>query len=182
MLPIAAAIAAVLDRFPNSLYVSTCGFITRDLYNAADRAENFYLVGSMGMAAPVGLGVALARPDKHVVVLDGDGSFAMNLSVLPMIAQQRPRLAHIVLDNGAHESTGGQAPVAVVDPAGLARAAGYGRASSVETVDGLLRAPCSDDGPSLIHVKCAKRGKAAGKRVELTPQQLVARFRAAATA
>lgn len=181
MLPISAAIAAVRDRFPDSLYVSTCGFITRDLYNLDDRPENFYLVGSMGMAAPVGLGVALARPDRHVVVLDGDGSFAMNLSVLPMIAEQRPRLLHVVLDNGAHESTGGQRPVAAADPAGLAVAAGYAAARTVDTIEGVREAPVAEYGPTLIHVHCAQRGTAAGKRVELTPQQLVERFRAAAT-
>ena len=182
MLSIHAAIIAVRERFPASLYISTCGFITRDLYNIADRPENFYLVGSMGMAAPVGLGVALARPERHVVVLDGDGSFAMNLGVLPMIAEQRPNLVHVVLDNGAHESTGGQRPVAVADPAGLAVAAGYRAAATVDSTQGLLEARCAPDGPTLIHVRCEQRGKAAGKRVELTPQQLVARFRAAAAA
>ncbi len=125
MFGIQDAITAVTEKYPSSLYVSTCGFITRDLYNLNDRPGNFYLVGSMGMAAPVGLGVALAQPGKHVVVLDGDGSFAMNLSVLPMIAEHGPDLVHVVLDNGAHESTGGQRPVRIGDPAALALAAGY---------------------------------------------------------
>jgi sulfopyruvate decarboxylase subunit beta len=182
VLPILEAIAAVRERFPASLYVSTCGFITRDLYNVADRPENFYLVGSMGMAAPVGLGVALARPDKHVVVFDGDGSFAMNLSVLPMIAEQRPNLVHVVLDNGVHESTGGQRPVAVPDPVALASAAGYPAAAAADTPQGIREARVAPDGPTLLHLRCAPRGKAAGQRVALTPQQLVARFRAAATA
>lgn len=176
------AIAAVRERCPTSLYVSTCGFISRDLYNLADGPENFYLVGSMGMAGPVGLGVALARPDKHVVVLDGDGSLAMNLGALPMIAQQCANLLHVVLDNGAHESTGGQRPVAIPDPAGLALAAGYRAAASVATALGVREATLAPDGPTLLHIHCALRGKAAGKRVELTPQQLVARFRTAATA
>ncbi|MFJ6213756.1 thiamine pyrophosphate-dependent enzyme [Streptomyces sp. NPDC092296] len=182
MLGIREAIAETVRRFPDSLTVSTCGFITRDLYNTADRPENFYLVGSMGMAAPVGLGVALARPDRYVVVLDGDGSFAMNLSVLPMIAEHRPALVHVVLDNGAHESTGGQRPVHIGDPAGLALAAGYAAAHCVATLEELRAAECAPDGPTLLHVRCARRGAGAGRRVEPTPQQLVARFRAAATA
>ncbi|MFD0530438.1 thiamine pyrophosphate-dependent enzyme [Kitasatospora arboriphila] len=175
MLGIQEAIVETTRKFPSSLYVSTCGFITRDLYNTADRPENFYLVGSMGMAAPVGLGVALARPGKQVVVLDGDGSFAMNLSVLPMIAEHRPNLVHVVLDNGVHESTGGQRPVQIGDPASLALAAGYAAAYTVDSAE-QLRQAVPADGPTLLHVRCAPRGAAAGKRVEWTPQQIVARF------
>ncbi|WP_406145219.1 thiamine pyrophosphate-dependent enzyme [Streptomyces sp. NBC_01012] len=182
MFGIQDAIRAVTEKYPTSLYVSTCGFITRDLFNIADRPQNFYLVGSMGMAAPVGLGVALARPDKHVVVLDGDGSFAMNLSVLPMIAEHAPDLVHVVLDNGLHESTGGQRPVRVGDPAALALAAGYRAAYSVDSGDELDDVRTERGVTSLVHVRCAPRGGHAGRRVEWTPQQLVSRFRAEAVA
>ncbi|MFD3515420.1 thiamine pyrophosphate-dependent enzyme [Streptomyces sp. NPDC058657] len=182
MFGIQDAIRAVTEKFPTSLYVSTCGFITRDLFNIADRPKNFYLVGSMGMAAPVGLGVALARPDKHVVVLDGDGSFAMNLSVLPMLAEHAPDLVHVVLDNGLHESTGGQRPVRIGDPVGLALAAGYAAAHSVGSARELAETRPAPGATSLLHVRCAPRGGHAGKRVEWTPQQLVERFRAEAVA
>ncbi|GAB3845663.1 hypothetical protein GCM10029963_24270 [Micromonospora andamanensis] len=178
-LEISAAITELVGRWPDSIYVSTCGYITRDLYNLADRPENFYLVGSMGMAAPVGLGVALAEPERHVVVFDGDGSFAMNLSILPMIGEHRPSLLHVVLDNGLHESTGGQRPVHVGDPVGLARAAGYASATSISDLAGLRALDPLPPGPALLHVRCAARGGSAGRRVELTPQELVARFRAA---
>ncbi|WP_031089078.1 thiamine pyrophosphate-dependent enzyme [Streptomyces sp. NRRL WC-3549] len=182
MFGIQDAIRAVTEKYPTSLYVSTCGFITRDLFGIADRPQNFYLVGSMGMAAPVGLGVALARPDKHVVVLDGDGSFAMNLSVLPMIAEHAPDLVHVVLDNGLHESTGGQRPVRIGDPAALALAAGYRAAHRVSSADEFEDVRTERGAPSLVHVRCAPRGAHAGRRVEWTPQQLVARFRAEAVA
>lgn len=182
MFGIQDAIRAVTEKFPTSLYVSTCGFITRDLYNTADRPKNFYLVGSMGMAAPVGLGVALARPDKHVVVLDGDGSFAMNLSVLPMIAEQASDLVHVVLDNGLHESTGGQRPVHIGDPAALALAAGYPDAHAVASADELAEVRPAPGVPSLLHIRCAPRGAHAGQRVQWTPQQVVERFRAEAIA
>jgi sulfopyruvate decarboxylase subunit beta len=178
-LEISTAMLELIRRYPSSIYVSTCGYITRDLYNLADRPENFYLVGSMGMAAPVGLGVALAEPTRHVVVFDGDGSFAMNLSILPMIAENRPNLVHVVLDNGLHESTGGQRPVHTGNPAGIALAAGYADAHSVGTLAELRAVDTATVGPSLVHVRCAPRGQAAGKRVELTPQELVARFRTA---
>ncbi|MFD7785588.1 thiamine pyrophosphate-dependent enzyme [Streptomyces nojiriensis] len=182
MFGIQDAIRAVTEKFPTSLYVSTCGFITRDLYNTVDRAENFYLVGSMGMAAPVGLGVALAQPHRHVVVLDGDGSFAMNPGALPMIAEHSPDLVHVVLDNGVHESTGGQRPVRIADPAGMALAAGYSAAYTVASAEELASVQPEPGVTSLLHITCAPRGAHAGKRVEWTPQQLVERFRAAAAA
>ncbi|MFE6687534.1 thiamine pyrophosphate-dependent enzyme [Streptomyces sp. NPDC057743] len=184
MLDIREAITALLDRDPTALYVSTCGYITRDVYNIADRPGNFYLVGSMGMAAPIGLGVALARPDRRVVVLDGDGSFAMNPGCLPMIAEHRPDLLHIVLDNGAHESTGGQRTAALGDPAALARAAGYLAAHTVDSLDALAAAhPARGTaGPTLLHLRCHPRTHKAGRRVELTPQELVTRFRTEAAA
>ncbi len=180
MLDIREAIAAVARHFPDALFVSTNGYITRDLYNLDDRPENFYLVGSMGMAGPVGLGIALARPQNRVVVLDGDGSFAMNLSVLPMIAEQAPDLVHVVLDNGAHESTGGQRPVHIGDPAALAAAAGYAASCTVDDPAELADLKVEAT-PALVHIRCLPRASAAGKRVEPTPQQLVARFRAALT-
>jgi phosphonopyruvate decarboxylase len=175
MLEMRTAILAVTRLFPSALFVSTNGYITRDLYNLNDRPENFYLVGSMGMAAPVCLGIGVARPRDRVVVLDGDGSFAMNLSILPMIAEQAPDLVHFVLDNGTHESTGGQRTVHAGDPAALALAAGYREAHRIEDEAELesLRITAT---PALVHVRCLPRGSAAGRRVELTPRQLVTRF------
>ncbi len=176
-LDIRDAMRAVLDREPAALYVTTCGYITRDLYNIEDRDSNFYLVGSMGMAAPIGLGVALAQPHRRVVVFDGDGSFAMNLGCLPMIAEYQPDLLHVVLDNGAHESTGGQRTAALGDPTGFAHAAGYRATYTVDSVEELAGLDLSET-PALVHVRCRARDHAAGRRVELTPQELVARFRA----
>jgi phosphonopyruvate decarboxylase len=147
------------------------------LYNLADRAKNFYLVGSMGMAAPIGLGISLARTDKQVVVLDGDGSFSMNLSVLPMIGQQQPRLLHVVLDNGSHESTGGQRPSALGDPSTFALAAGYRAAMVIRHVTEIENAQLPEK-PVLMHIPCAKRGATPGGRVALTPPELVSRFTA----
>ncbi|MFI1366314.1 thiamine pyrophosphate-dependent enzyme [Streptomyces griseochromogenes] len=176
MLDIRTAIGALLEREPAALTVSTCGYITRDLYNLADRPQNFYLVGSMGMAAPIGLGIALAHPGRRVLVLDGDGSFAMNPGCLAMIAEHRPDLVHVVLDNGAHESTGGQRTAALGDPAALARAAGYPAAYTADSLDALAAVEF-DGSPTLLHIRCAPRTHPAGRRVEPTPQQLVARFR-----
>lgn len=176
MLDIRDALGALLERESTALTVSTCGYITRDVYNIADRPNHFYLVGSMGMAAPIGLGIALAHPDRRVLVLDGDGSFAMNPGCLPMIAEHRPNLVHVVLDNGAHESTGGQRTAALGDPAAMALAAGYAAAHTVDDLDQLAAVDLTAT-PTLVRVRCKPRSHPAGKRVQQTPQQLVKRFR-----
>ncbi len=89
---------------------------------------NFFSVGAMGLASSNGLGLALGRPDKQVIVLDGDGSLLMNLGSLVTIAEAAPRnLVHFVCENGTYEANGG-VPIprrGEVSFAGFARAAGY---------------------------------------------------------
>lgn len=89
--------------------VATTGYTGRELFGVSDRPANFYMQGSMGHASSIALGVALADPARTVVVLDGDGAALMHLGTLSVIADQAPaNLVHVVLDNGIHESTGGQ--------------------------------------------------------------------------
>lgn len=159
------------------LWISSCGYISRDLHALSDGPEHFYLVGSMGMALPVALGVASARPDQLVVALDGDGSALMNLTAMPMCtALGSSNLIHIVLDNGMHESTGGQRTVAPSRLGALMTAAGYtrvhtARATADLPVNGLL------PGPTGLHVHVAPR-TAVAPRVVPTPPILVERTRA----
>jgi phosphonopyruvate decarboxylase len=176
MMNIRDAIDILVERFPDALFVSSCGYISRDLLSNGDRTANFYMVGSMGIAAPLALGLALARPADRIVVLDGDGSMAMNLGVLPVIAQNRPNLIHAVLDNGLHESTGGQRTVPIPDLVGIALAAGYRSALRVDDHGELEQAALTDPGPTLLHIACSPRDYAIGGRLTLTPPQLVARF------
>ena len=83
--------------------------ISRELFTLNDREGNFYMIGSMGLASAVGLGLAIQSPDKRVFVLEGDGSALMSLGTMPLIAAEAPpNLIHIILDNEAYESTGGQ--------------------------------------------------------------------------
>ncbi|MFI5764145.1 thiamine pyrophosphate-dependent enzyme [Streptomyces sp. NPDC051563] len=174
--------AELLDRHPTAVIVSTCGFTSRELFNAADRPGNFYLVGSMGMAAPIALGLALARPGRKVIALDGDGSLLMNLGVLPLLAEAGGAdLLHVVADNGMHESTGGQQTVRRTDFAAVARAAGYRGALRVETLEE-LRAADPGPGPSLLHVLTGARTGGPGKRVTHTPQEIVLRVHGAINA
>lgn len=169
-------IKLVLEHFPQAYIVSTCGHISRDLYNIKDRVKNFYMVGSMGMAAPVALGLALVQPDKQFIILDGDGSLLMNLGIMSMIGQQCPKnLIHIVLDNGMHESTGGQQTVPLTNIKDIATKLGYRFAIEVNSSKD-WRGDVSTEGPTLVHFKINPRSEKIGKRVEWTPQEIVKRF------
>lgn len=175
---IPSAIDVLCGRLPDALTVSTCGYLSRDLLANGDRDENFYLVGSMGMAAPIGVGVGIAHPKRTILVIDGDGSFVMNLSALPVVADSGANIIHAVLDNGAHASTGGQRTVAVPDVAGLAVAAGYRSAVHVAFLTELRAVDLPLTGAHLLHIACEPRGYPIGPRLAITPQELVARFRA----
>ena len=170
------AIKLVLNNFPDDFIISTCGHITRDLYNIKDRNKNFYMVGSMGMAAPVALGLSLAQPNNRFVILDGDGALLMNLGIMSMIGQQCPsNLIHVVLDNGMHESTGGQQSVPLSNIKDIAINMGYHRAIEVNSFKD-WQTDFSTEGPTLVHIRINPRSEKIGKRVEWTPQEIVNRF------
>ena len=85
------------------------GYICRESFNIKDREENFYMIGSMGLASSIGLGVAINRPDQKTIIIDGDGNVLMSMGTLAMIAAAAPKnLLHVVIDNEAYESTGNQ--------------------------------------------------------------------------
>src|SRR3982751_4127174 len=85
------------------------GHTNFDLWSAGHRPQNFYMLGSMGLAVPIALGVALAQPQRRVFALEGDGSLLMQLGCLSTVASLSPRnLAVLVFDNGAYQITGGQ--------------------------------------------------------------------------
>ena len=117
-----------------AVFAST-GFCGRELYAIADRANQLYMVGSMGCVVPLALGFALGRPDLRVVALDGDGAALMRLGAFATVGAYAPRnLHHLLIDNGVHDSTGGQATVSpLIDFAAVAQACGY--ASCLETDD-----------------------------------------------
>jgi phosphonopyruvate decarboxylase len=113
--------------------LASTGFCGRQLYAIEDRPNQLYMVGSMGCVVPLALGLALARPDLRVVALDGDGAALMRMGAFATVgAYGPPNLQHLLLDNGVHDSTGGQATVSGnVSFAQIAAACGY--ASSLET-------------------------------------------------
>jgi thiamine pyrophosphate-dependent acetolactate synthase large subunit-like protein len=98
-----------------------------DLWAAGQRPQNFYMLGSMGLAIPIALGVAIAQPKRHVVALEGDGSLLMQLGCLGTVASRAPKnLTIVVWDNGIYQITGGQptASASTVDLVAAARACG----------------------------------------------------------
>ena len=119
----------------STVLLASTGFCGRELYAIADRPNHLYMVGSMGCVLPLALGLALARPDLRVIALDGDGSALMRMGAFATAgAYGPPNLLHLLLDNGMHDSTGGQATVSPnVAFADVAAACGY--ASAVETDD-----------------------------------------------
>ncbi len=155
----AQALARIIDASPErgSVVIATTGFSGRELYAAADRANQLYMVGSMGCASSLGLGLALARPDLHVIVIDGDGAGLMRMGNLATLgAYAGGNLSHVLLDNEAHDSTGAQATVSAgVDFAGIARACGYAvaaRAAHPDDLSAFLAQP-RGNGPRFVHMK-----------------------------
>jgi phosphonopyruvate decarboxylase len=131
------ALREVIAHTPvgSTAVLATTGFCGRELYAIDDRPNQLYMVGSMGCVVPLALGLALARPDLRVVALDGDGAALMRMGAFATVgAYGPPNLQHLLLDNGVHDSTGGQATVSShVSFARIAAACGY--ASSLETDD-----------------------------------------------
>ena len=107
-----------------------------DLWAAGHRPQNFYMLGSMGLAFPIALGVALAQPDRHVFALEGDGSLLMQLGALSTIAALKPKnLTMIVMDNGIYQITGAQPTPAANVADIVAIALGSGLANSAWAAD-----------------------------------------------
>jgi phosphonopyruvate decarboxylase len=131
------ALKEVVARTPagSTAVLASTGFCGRELYAIEDRPNQLYMVGSMGCVVPLALGLALARPDLRVVALDGDGAALMRMGAFATVGAYGPaNLQHLLLDNGVHDSTGGQATVSAnVSFAEIAAACGY--ASSFETDD-----------------------------------------------
>lgn len=147
----------LIGKLPNEeAVVAGIGNTNFDLLDAGHRPQNFYMLGSMGLAAPIALGVALAQPDRQVVALEGDGSILMNLGTLTTIASLSPlNLLVIIWDNGLYQITGKQvtATSAVTDI--IAVAAGCGIAQSTWATDEghfeeLVKNAVSTPGPHFV--------------------------------
>jgi phosphonopyruvate decarboxylase len=181
-MPRMLALETVLEAVdPESAIVATTGMAGRELAALDDRPQHFYQGGAMGCASAIGLGVALGSP-RPIVVLDGDGAALMKLGNLATIGLHAPpNLVHIVLDNGCHESTGGQRTASpLVDFGAIAVACGYASATTCDSPDTLLdsiRSAQRRSGPHLIRAAIVPGSAAGVGRPELPPDELARRFR-----
>jgi sulfopyruvate decarboxylase subunit beta len=139
----ADALKAIYPRLDDAIVVTIMGAVAAELQSIGHCDNFFYLQHAMGLASSMGLGIALSRPDRQVVVFDGDGSILMNLGGLTTLARYRPRnLVHVVFDNESLLSVGGfpTATSTGSDIAGIAAAAGIPRTETVRTLDDFTRA------------------------------------------
>ena len=183
------AISVILDALgPSDLVVSTTGMTSREVYaHRHERREghrrDFLTVGSMGHCSQIALGVADHAPSRDVYCLDGDGAVLMHMGSLAVIGTRAPsNLRHIVINNGAHDSVGGQPTAArEIDLCAVALACRYGSAESIEGVDALpaamerLRAAT---GPAMLEVHVASRAHTDAGRPATAPVQNKADFMA----
>ena len=164
----------------DAVVVSTTGMISRELFEIRERngqghAHDFLTVGSMGHASQIALGIALQQPKRPVYCFDGDGACIMHMGNMAITAQMQPKnYIHIVFNNGAHDSVGGQPTVGLnISIPAVATAVGYKTVYSIETSDGLagvLKKVQQTEGPNLVEVKVKKGNRKDLGRPTATPQ------------
>src|ERR1044071_3848144 len=133
----------IVQHVTDEPIIASLGNPKYDLFTAQNRPQNFYMWNSMGMASSMGLGLAMARPQQKVIILDGDGALLMNLNSLATAAARCPRnLIHVIWDNQQFELTGGQPTHTALgtDLAMLAQGAGFQQVETVTTQAAFERA------------------------------------------
>jgi phosphonopyruvate decarboxylase len=175
------AIAVAIKELSDEPVIHANGYVCRESFATDDRPQNFYMIGSMGLASAIGLGLALVRPARPCVVFDGDGNLLMSLGTLAMVGSLGPRsFIHLVFDNEVYGSTGGQrSPSREVRLDRLALSAGYRTATAATTPDEIaaaLRSARLDAGPHFILVKVTTTETPA-PRIPHTPRAIRDRFR-----
>jgi phosphonopyruvate decarboxylase/sulfopyruvate decarboxylase subunit beta len=177
------ALRTVIGCLGEEPVIHANGYICRESYAVADRPRNFYMLGSMGLASSIGLGVALTRPGRKTVVFDGDGNLLMNLGSLAMAGGLGPKnLVHFVFDNEAYASTGDQPSLSrEVRLDRLATAAGYPWVRAVTDASALettTREVLDAEGPAFVCVKVTRESRAV-PRIPYSPTEIRDRFKAA---
>jgi sulfopyruvate decarboxylase subunit beta len=170
------AIDAIAKAAGDALIICNLGFPSRELYAVADRPENFYMLGSMGLASSIGLGLALSLPSHRVIVLDGDGSVLMNLGSLATIANRsRDNYLLVILDNGCYGSTGSQPTCTSMETnlAHIAKACGVLKVKTVDNIEDLANS-VSGKGVIVVNVEMEN---ADVPIIDIPPAQILRRFR-----
>jgi thiamine pyrophosphate-dependent acetolactate synthase large subunit-like protein len=146
----------LVAKLTDEAVVGGIGNSNFDLWAAGQRPQNFYMLGSMGLAVPIALGVALAQPKRRVIALEGDGSLLMQLGCLTTVAKVAPaNLIIVVFDNGIYQITGGQPTpgASIADYAELARASGISKsawAADDDDFDRMIAAALAEAGPTFV--------------------------------
>ncbi|MDO5848723.1 MAG: sulfopyruvate decarboxylase subunit beta [Methanobrevibacter sp.] len=169
------AIVNIMKDISDELIVCNIGVPSKELHDVKDRNENFYMIGSMGLASSIGLGLAAAIKDRNIVVIDGDGSVLMNLGSLVTVFAQNPKnLTWIVINNGAYGSTGNQDTYAQkVDILEMAKGVGFEDAHNYEDIN--LKEILKNEKCSFINYP-VDAGNSAAPNIELTPEEIKERF------
>ena len=173
------AIKIICKNIKNQPIISANGFPSRDLFDVFDKKSNFYMIGSMGLASSIGLGVAVKNPKKKIFVFDGDGNLLMNFGSITTIgALKQKNLIHFVFDNKSHESTGGQPTNSKrIDIGKIAKAANY-LVFTIKTekeLEKTLQKIKKVGGPIMVLIKTEKSIQVS-KRIKWTPIQIKNRF------
>ena len=173
------AIGIISKKIGNQSIVAANGFISRDLFEINDKNSNFYMIGSMGLASSIGLGLTLKNPKKRFFIFDGDGNVLMNLGSLATIGAMEPKnLVHVVFDNSSHESTGGQPTVSKkIQIDSLAKTLKYKtyKTTTKRELKMILDKIKKIKGPILILIKISK-SKTTSKRIDINTVKIKQRF------
>ncbi|MFD0619588.1 phosphonopyruvate decarboxylase [Paenibacillus sp. GCM10027629] len=174
-----AAINSMKDK--DTIQLATTGKTGRELYEIEDASNNLYMVGSMGCISSFGLGLALSQPAKNIIVIDGDGSLLMRMGSLATNGNYNPgNMIHILLDNNAHESTGGQSTVSHnVDFVSIAASCGYLNAIHVHNLEELkacLQAWKETKRLTFLYMKISKQSKEHLARPSIKPHEVKERL------
>ncbi|MGW9124024.1 phosphonopyruvate decarboxylase [Paenibacillus chitinolyticus] len=174
-----SAINSIKDG--NTVQLATTGKTGRELYEIEDADNNLYMVGSMGCIGSLGLGLALSQPSKDIVVIDGDGSLLMRMGSLATNAYYHPaNMIHILLDNNAHESTGGQSTVShSINFIDIAASCGYTNSVHVHSLEELqtfLQEWKVNKGLTFVLLKISKNSKDQLARPHMKPHEVKERL------
>jgi sulfopyruvate decarboxylase subunit beta len=161
--------------------IAANGFISRDLFSISDTKPAFYMIGSMGLASSIGLGIALKDTGRKVFVFDGDGNILMNLGSLTTIGSLKPKnLIHMIFDNSVHESTGSQPTnTNFVSIEKIAKTCNYNHTFTTKTkndFEKILRKIKKLNGPIMIVVKIQKSNNKKSPRINYEPLEIKERF------
>ena len=182
------AIQILLPCLTDEILICTTGYVSRDACVIKDRPQNFYMIGSMGLAPAIGLGIASTSPEKKVVIFDGDGALLMGLGILPMVGSSKPRqFLHVVFDNESYASTGYQRTYSKeVRLEKLAADCGYAHAVRVDSLAELGKTTADflkKQGARFLLIKCTSDKesftgeKSASPRVPWSPEEMTDRLK-----